>query len=213
MVALLRHQTELADSTQCLHQQTTDVLHNIAKSSALQVNLHFIHDIPILKQKTPILFNEWLDQIDKVAALTNNDSHKLALGKSKGSFSKTVNSYPPTLGWKKTKECLHYNFDSVATKQHAISMFIDQQQKPSETLQEYVQRFLDLLLKSSGLSPHQAKDLVHITHFIRNLHNQKLQHYFLGKKPNMSPKHYYTGTEKGYRNKNHRWIAKPQFRA
>ena len=62
-------------------------------------------------------------------------------------------------------------------------MLIDQQQKPSETLQEYIQRFSDLLLKSSGLSPHQAKDLVHITHFIRNLHNQKLQHYILGKNP------------------------------
>ena len=65
-------------------------------------------------------------------------------------------------------------------------MLIDQQQNPSETLQEYVQRFSDLLLKSSGLLPHQAKDLVHITHFIRNLHKQKLQHYILDKNP-MSP--------------------------
>ena len=62
-------------------------------------------------------------------------------------------------------------------------MLIDQQQKPSETLQKYVQRFSDLLLKSSGLLPHQAKDLAHITHFIRNLHNQKLQHYILGQNP------------------------------
>ena len=30
---------------------------------------------------------------------------------------------------------------------------------------------------------HQAKDSVHITHFIRNLHNQKLKHYLLGKNP------------------------------
>ena len=53
----------------------------------------------------------------------------------------------------------------------------DQQQEPSETFQEYVQGFLDLLLKSSGLLLHQAKDLTDITHFIQNLHNQKLQHY------------------------------------
>ena len=62
-------------------------------------------------------------------------------------------------------------------------MLIDQQQKPTETLQEYVQRFLDLLQKSSSLLPHQAKDLAHITNFIGNLHNQKLQHYVLGKNP------------------------------
>ena len=62
-------------------------------------------------------------------------------------------------------------------------MLIDQQQKPSETLPEYVQTFSDLLLKFSGLLPHQALDLVHITHFIRNLHNQKLQHYILGRNP------------------------------
>ena len=42
---------------------------------------------------------------------------------------------------------------------------------------------MDLLLKSSGLLSHQAKDLAHIMHFIRNLHNQKLQHYILGKNP------------------------------
>ena len=62
-------------------------------------------------------------------------------------------------------------------------MLTDQQQKPLETLQECMQRFSDLLLKSSGLLPHQAKDLAHITHFIRNLHNQKLQYYVLGKNP------------------------------
>ena len=49
-------------------------------------------------------------------------------------------------------------------------------------MQEYIQRFSDLLLKSSGLLPHHAKDLAHITCFIRNLHNQKL-HYILGKNP------------------------------
>ena len=43
-------------------------------------------------------------------------------------------------------------------------MLVDQQQKPSEILQEYVQRFSDLLLKSSRLLLHQAKDLGYITH-------------------------------------------------
>ena len=60
-------------------------------------------------------------------------------------------------------------------------MLIDQQQKPSGILQEYVQRFSDLLLKSSGLLPPQARDLAHIKHFICNLHKQNLQHYVLGK--------------------------------
>ena len=62
-------------------------------------------------------------------------------------------------------------------------MLIYQQQNPSETLQEYVYRFPNLLFKSSGLLPHKQKDLAHITHFIRNLHNQKFQHYVLGKNP------------------------------
>ena len=60
------------------------------------------------------------------------------------------------------------------------------QQEPSETLQEYVQRFSDLPLKSSRLLPHQGKDLMHTTNFIRNLHNQKLQHYILDKNPHQS---------------------------
>ena len=47
-------------------------------------------------------------------------------------------------------------------------MLIDWQQKPTETLQEYVQNFSDLVLKSSGLLLHQAKDLAHIMHFKYN---------------------------------------------
>ena len=93
MVDLLKHQTDLAHNTQHLHQQTTDALHNIAKSSALQENVHFINDIPMFKAKDPQSFDEWLDQINKVTALTNNDPYKLALPKSQGSFSKTISSY------------------------------------------------------------------------------------------------------------------------
>ena len=61
-------------------------------------------------------------------------------------------------------------------------MLIDQQQKPSETSQENVQRFSDLLLKSGGLLQNQAKDLVCTTNFMRNLYYQIL-HYILGKNP------------------------------
>ena len=134
MVELVRYQTELAYSTQCLHQQTTDALHNIAKTLAPQGNLHFIHVIPMFKAKDPQSFDDWLDQTDKVASLTSNDPYKLVLAKSQGSFSKTISSYPPTLGWNKIKEFLHYNFSSVAARQHGTSMLINQQQDPSETL-------------------------------------------------------------------------------
>ena len=48
------------------------------------------------------------------------------------------------------KEWSYFNFGSIATKQNTVSMLIDQQHKPSETLQEYVQMFSDLLLISSG---------------------------------------------------------------
>ena len=94
-----------------------------------------------------------------------------------------ISSFPPSMGWHKIKEHLCYNFRSVATKQHMASMVIDQQQTATETLQKYIERYLDLLLKSSSSVPHQTKDLAHITHFIHNLHNQKLQHYVLGKNP------------------------------
>ena len=86
VIHLLRHQTDLAQNTQCLHQQTMDSLHNIAKSSAVQENVHFIYDIPMFRAKDHQSFNDWLDQINKVTAPTNNDPYKLALAKSQGSF-------------------------------------------------------------------------------------------------------------------------------
>ena len=79
------------------------------------------------------------------------------------------------------KEKLHYNFGSVATKQHTASMLIEQQQKPSKTLQECVQRIFGLTAKIKWTITSLGKDLAHITHFIRNLHSQTLQHYVLGK--------------------------------
>ena len=87
----------------------------------------------MFKAKDPQLFDEWLDQIDKVTSLTKNDPYKLALANSQGSFNKIISSYPPTLGWNKIKECLHYKFCSIAAKQYAASMLTEQQQKPSET--------------------------------------------------------------------------------
>ena len=88
VVDLLRQETVLAHTTQCLHQQTMDVLHNIAKSSALQENVHFINDIPMFKAKDPQSCNDWLDQINKVVVLTSNGPYKLALAKSQGSVKK-----------------------------------------------------------------------------------------------------------------------------
>ena len=78
-----------------------------------------------VKAKNPQSFNDWLDQISKVAALTNIDPYKLALAKSQGSFSGTKAYIHLHFGWNKIKECLCYSFHSVATKQHATYMLID----------------------------------------------------------------------------------------
>ena len=66
VVELFRHQIELAHSTQCLHQQTIDALHNTTKSSSLLENLHFVNGIPMFKAKDPQLFDKWLDQIGHI---------------------------------------------------------------------------------------------------------------------------------------------------
>ena len=161
-------------------------MNNIAKSSSFQESQHFINDIPIFKAKDPQSFDDWLEQIDKVASQTNKDPYKIALTKSQGSFSRMIISFPPSMGWNKIKEWLCNKLGSVAIKQHVASMLIDQQQTPTETLQEYVERFSDLLLKSSELLLHQAKNLVHITQLIFNLHNQNLQYYVLGETPPQS---------------------------
>ena len=58
-----------------------DALENIAKSSSFQENQHFIIDISIFKAKAPQSFDDLLEQIDKVASLTNKDPYKLALAK------------------------------------------------------------------------------------------------------------------------------------
>ena len=197
IVELFQCQIELTPSTQCLHQQTTYALQNIIRSSNSQENQYFIKDILIFKAKDPQSFDDWLEQIEKVAELTNKDLYKLALAKSQGSFDRKISSFLHSMAWNKIKERLCYHFGSVATKQHATSMLINQQQEPSETLQEYVHRFSDLLLKSSSLLPHQGKDLAHITHFIHNLHKQKTTALCARQKPNFSTECHNPNTEEG----------------
>ena len=109
----------------------TDALQNIIRSSTFQENQHFINNIPIFKAKDPQSFDDWLEQINKVAALINKNPYKLALAKSQGSFNRTISSFPSSIGWSKIMEQLYYNFVLVATKQHLATMLIDQEQKPS----------------------------------------------------------------------------------
>ena len=85
-------------------------MNNIAKSS-FQENQHFINDVSIFKAKDPQPFDEWLEQIDKVALLTNKDPYKLALAKSQGSFRRTISSSQPS--WDGTKLKNSYATTSV----------------------------------------------------------------------------------------------------
>ena len=129
VVELFRHQNELTHSTQQLNQQITDALENISKSPSFQEKQYFISDILIFKAKDPQSFDDWVEQISKVASLTNKGPYKLALAKSQGSFSQMISSCLPFMGWNKSKEQLCYNFCLGATKQHATSMLIDRHQK------------------------------------------------------------------------------------
>ena len=119
----------------------TDTLENIARSSTFQKNQHFITDVPIFKAKDPQSFDDLLEQIDKVASLTNKHPYKLALAKSQGSFRRMISSFPTSMGWNKIKEWLHYNFGSIATKQHAASMLTDQQQKQLSYCKSITKKF------------------------------------------------------------------------
>ena len=135
---------KLTHSTQCLHQQMMDALQKIVRPSISQESQHFINIIPVFKAKDPQSFDDLLEKVNKVATLTNKDPDKLPLAKYHISFSRTISSFPPSMGRSKIKELLCYDFGSVATKQHTVSMLIVQQQKPSETLQEYFPEVLRL---------------------------------------------------------------------
>ena len=81
-----------------------DALQNIARSSTLQENQHFINDILIFRAMDPQSFDDWLEQVNKVTALINNDPYKLAHAKSQGSFSRTLAHFHPLWDGAKLKE-------------------------------------------------------------------------------------------------------------
>ena len=107
------------------------VQHHLNHQLCKKISISFM-TFPFFELNTLIV--QWMVGSNLLSCSPNSDPYKLVLAKSQGSFSKTISSYTPTVGWNKMKECLHYNFGSVVPKWHAASMLIDQQQKPSETL-------------------------------------------------------------------------------
>ena len=68
-------------------------MENKAKSSSFQENQPFISDIPIFEAKDPQSFDDWIEQIDKVASLTNKEPYRLTLAKPQGSISRMITSF------------------------------------------------------------------------------------------------------------------------
>ena len=170
---------KLTHSTLWLNQQTTDALENGAKFSTFHEIQHFINDIPIFKAKDPKSFDDWLEQIDKVASLTNKDPYKLALAKSWGLFSRMICSFLLSLhsdnGMEFKSKFIEYLSQQLDIKRH-ISPCHPQANGKLESSHRFIkdcQFSIDDVLEWDQLLPYAAAAF----NWFPNEHSQESTHF------------------------------------
>ena len=77
----------------------------------------------------------------------------MAWPKAEGMVYKLIDDRPPSSTWDAVKKRLCQVFSPVATKEHAATQIHSRLQAANETLQEYMQRFTDLVIQATGADP------------------------------------------------------------
>ena len=95
---------------------------------------------------------DWLLQIEKVVLLTHSQEYELATAKSTSTPYKMLKRLCNDLDWQEIRRKHEEVYSPIATEVHVVSN-LHCKQRPDETLQEYIQSFMDLTEKAMGTDP------------------------------------------------------------
>ena len=104
---------------------------------------------------------------EKIARLTQSPEIQLAQAKVDGIIYKLINDIPPSSTSDVVKRGLCQVFSPVATQVHAAIQMYSRLQVANGTLQEYIQRFTDLVIHATGAEPTLVTCQVTIILFVR----------------------------------------------
>ena len=111
----------------------------------------------------------------------------MAKPKSAGIVNKLIEGMPQSATWETVKEIMPgiYSCD----KMHTATIIQSRPQAANETLQQYIQRFTDLLIYITGTEPTAVTCQVSIGLFTRHLLNKEIKKQVAGAKTTKTLRH------------------------
>ena len=167
----LREQMETNNETM---QDQADAMLSLAEIAKKQSYDHMFAAIPIFDGSQPELFNDWLEQIETLCAMSGRDIRTEVMGKSGPIVQRILKSIPADQKWSVQREELRRCVSDIPTKGHAAQKMQDLYQEPKENLRAFIHRFSNMHYYATGKTPDTEHDMSHIYRFLSAIKNSKI---------------------------------------
>ena len=166
----LREQLEANNETL---QDQTDAMVALADIARKQSYDHMFTAIPIFDGSQPELFNDWMESIETLCALSGRDPRTEVMGRSGPVVQKILKSIPSNQKWSLQREELRRCVSYIPTKAHAAQKMQEMIQEPKENLRAFIHRFSNMHYYATGKVPGEH-DMSHMMRFLSAIKNSKI---------------------------------------
>ena len=167
----LREQMEANNETM---QEQTEAMQTLAEIAKRQSYDHMFAAVPVFDGSQPELFNDWLEQIETLCAMSGRDIRTEVMGKSGPVVQRILKSIPADQRWSVQREEFRRCVSDIPTKGHAAQKLIDLYQEPKENLRAFIHRFSNMHYYATGKTPDVEHDMSHIYRFLSAIKNSKI---------------------------------------
>ena len=135
---------------------------------------HIFAAIPIFDGSQPELFNDWMESIETLCALSGRDPRTEVMGRSGPVVQKILKSIPSNQKWSLQREELRRCVSDIPTKAHAAQKMQEMIQEPKENLRAFIHRFSNMHYYATEKVPEGEHDMSHMMRFLSAIKNSKI---------------------------------------
>ena len=155
-------------------QDQTDAMTALADIPRKQSYNHMFAAIPIFDGSQPELFNDRMESIETLCALSGRDPRTEVMGRSGPIVQKILKSIPSNQKWSLQREELRRCVSDIPTKAHAAQKMQEMIQEPKENLRAFIHRFSNMHYYATGKVPEGEHDMSHMMRFLSAIKNSKI---------------------------------------
>ena len=167
----MREQLEANNETL---QDQTDAMAALADIAQKQSYNHMFAAIHIFDGSQPELFNDWMESIETLCALSGRDPRTEVMERSGPIVQKILKSIPSNQKWSLQREELRRCVSDIPTKAHAAQKMQEMIQEPKENLRAFIHRFSNMHYYATGKVPEGEHDMSHMMRFLSAIKNSKI---------------------------------------